>query len=82
MSDEPFEFRVKRTTDDLDNPADLWQVSLPHQCDRWKVAGDDYTGVTHEEAVAALGRFVDEALYALAELTKRHELRAEDEWAA
>lgn len=78
MSD-PFEFRVKRTTDEHDNPADLWQVNLPHQCDRWKITGDDYTGVTHDEAVAALGRFIDEALYALAELVQRRELHAEDE---
>lgn len=34
---------------------------LPHQCDAWRIAGEDFSGVTHAEALAELGRFIAEA---------------------
>lgn len=56
----PFGFRIKMEDD-------LWSVSLPHQCDRWEITGED-GGVSHERAVADLERFIAEAREALEDL--------------
>jgi hypothetical protein len=49
-----------------------WAVSLPHQCDRWDIAGESdpffVGGVPHAEAVAELRQFVAEANAALTAL--------------
>lgn len=45
-----------------------WSVHLPHQCDRWDIAGDEYNGVAHDEAVARMELFVAEATAVLARL--------------
>jgi hypothetical protein len=48
---------------------DEWRVYLPHQCDEWDIAGEDYGDrATYEEAEAALSRFVAEAQEALEKL--------------
>lgn len=74
---EPFGFTVGKTDDEDDNPADLWRVSLPHQCDRWLVAAaSPYTGLPHDQAIATLTRFIAEAQSALAALVERREVSA------
>lgn len=48
--------------------SDQWRVYLPHQCDSWDIAGEDYSGVPQAEAIAGLERFISEANAALAAL--------------
>jgi len=57
-------------------PADLWEVSLPHQCDSWSItSGDDIkNGLPHEEAVARLSDFITQAQGALASLIRKQEI--------
>lgn len=57
----PHRFTVRRT-------AEGWSVSLPHQCDRWDIAGEEYEGVPHARAVAELEQFIAEAQDALVHL--------------
>jgi hypothetical protein len=46
-----------------------WSVALPHQCDAWDIAGEDYgPRATKQEAIERLTAFVDEAQAALAAL--------------
>jgi hypothetical protein len=56
---------------------DAWEVSLPHECGRWMVAGDvnyeEY--VDHYKAVQEMEQFVDEAQQALAALRNRQEIK-------
>jgi hypothetical protein len=53
---------------------DDWTVSLPHQCDRWDIAGDDFNGeVSHAVAVDQLRDFLAEGEAALRALLARHE---------
>lgn len=54
-------------------PEDAWMVKLPHQCDSWDIAGGDGYPVPHEEAVAAMERFIAEAQAALEALRERRE---------
>lgn len=54
-----------------------WWVSLPHHCEEWDIAGDEYDGVPHEEAVALLERFIAEAQVALAALRAEREIDGE-----
>jgi hypothetical protein len=64
---------VVRADDEVDAPR--WTVLLPHQCDAWCIAGDDYDGgVTHAEAVERLRRFIVEAQAALAALQDGREV--------
>jgi hypothetical protein len=69
MGDETaWGFQVKRTA------AGEWKVSLPHQCDRWDIAGDDFNGeVSHAVAVDQLRDFLAEGEAALRALLARHE---------
>lgn len=61
-----FGFTVERRKDGF-------VVFLPHQCDKWDIAGDAMTaahgGVPHTEAVTELRRFIAEAESALARLS-------------
>lgn len=50
-----------------------WWVHLPHSCDEWDIAGDEYEGVPREEAVTLLERFIAEAQVALAALRGERE---------
>lgn len=46
-----------------------WRVRLPHQCESWVIAGEEYgDGVPHADAIAELERFITEANRALAAL--------------
>lgn len=51
-----------------------WCVSLPHQCQEWDIAGTDYDGVPHEQAIAELEAFIAQAVEALAALREQREL--------
>lgn len=59
-----------------------WNVSLPHQCDRWDIAGTEYDPVTHADAIAFLEQFIAEATEALAALQAGNEYQPdrEEEW--
>lgn len=72
----PFGFRVGHITEDGDTfePVDQWRVNLPHQCDAWDIAGEYWTGLPHDEAVAEVRRFIAEAEAALAALIERREV--------
>lgn len=81
MPDHPFGFTVQRPKlgspwdpDDPPHDGEGWQVFLPHKCDAWDIAGDDYEGVPHAEAVARLERFIAEAQVALAALRAEREI--------
>lgn len=50
-----------------------WRVYLPHQCDEWDIATDDWDGVDHEEAVANLEVFIEEAKQALEALKSKQD---------
>lgn len=85
MAEERFGFTVQRpklgSPWDLDDPlrdGEGWQVYLPHQCSTWDIAGDDYDGVPHAEAVALLERFIAEAQVALAALRAEREIIEEE----
>lgn len=73
MPDTPelsFGFYVERESDSDDR----WSVSLPHQCERWDITGDEdlwYESVPHAEAVKRLEAFIDEARLALHALRGR-----------
>lgn len=64
----PFGFRVQRE-------GELWEVSLPHSCDRWAIAGDVNYGeyASQNMAVLELERFIAEAQVALRELREGRE---------
>jgi hypothetical protein len=55
------DFRVRREQSG-------WRVSLPHQCDSWDIAGDEYSSVDTAEAVTELERFLADGQAALAAL--------------
>lgn len=76
----PFGFMAHREIDDTsDEPwrnvevpgSDRWCVYLPHQCDTWEIAGDRHVTVSHDEAVAGLERFIEEARDCLDHLKDR-----------
>lgn len=71
-----FDFEVCRDTDfDTDEPTDNWTVSLPHQCDAWRInRGGSYDGVPHAQAVADLEEFIAKAKEALVALKERREV--------
>ena len=50
-----------------------WSVSLPHQCDRWAIAGDiNYRQyVSHDEALQELRNFGNEIAAAIITLAQR-----------
>ncbi len=51
---------------------DTWRVFLPHSCDAWAIAGENYDAPpSHAEAVTALRQFIDEATEALQHLEDR-----------
>jgi hypothetical protein len=60
MSTKDFGFEVRWTDRG-------WQVDLPHECNRWTIAGDvNYgEGVTKDDAIASLEQFISEARQAL-----------------
>ncbi len=77
MSKDIFGFRVvpdgyKEDWEDDEDRHKGWSVSLPHQCDRWDIAGDSSsysaTGLTQDEAIIELMAFILEAQEALAAL--------------
>lgn len=56
-------------------PEPRFRVWLPHQCDKWEIAGDAETGdakyyASQEDALAELDRFIDEATEAREALAK------------
>jgi hypothetical protein len=61
------EFRVEKTEDGG------WRVSLPHQCDRWDIAGDEFRGVPLEDARDELRKFILDATDALQALSQMKE---------
>jgi hypothetical protein len=72
-----FRFSVRHPRDWDDNvTSEDWIVELPHQCDAWTIAGDNYDSVPHAEAVAELEKFIAEAQSALAALREGRELNA------
>jgi hypothetical protein len=80
MSTNEFGFRVRHPRDWEDSiTSDNWIVELPHQCDAWTIAGDEYDGGTHAEAVAELERFIAEAQAALVALREERELNADED---
>lgn len=56
-----FDFEIGR----WDADADSWFVQLPHQCDEWSISPYDST---HEQAVAAMEKFLAEGQAALERL--------------
>lgn len=56
----------------------FWNVNLPHQCDDWRIVGENYDGAPHEQAVTELKAFIAEAQTALAALEAREELDPEE----
>lgn len=42
--------------------ATTWEVSLPHQCDRWEITRDQ---ATREQAIADLLAFIENAITAV-----------------
>lgn len=55
-----------------------WTVSLPHQCDDWQITGEKYAQpVSHEQAVADLEEFIQEAQNALEKLKAKEEIKQE-----
>jgi hypothetical protein len=74
-----FGFRVRHPRDWEDNiTSDNWIVELPHQCDAWTIAGDEYHGSPHAEVVAGLEKFIAEAVIALVALREGREQDAGD----
>lgn len=64
--DSSFGFEIKEW------PDGSVTVSLPHECDRWRIAGDEFDGgTTPAKAVIELRRFIAEAESVLAELSIR-----------
>lgn len=75
MSDKRFGFTVREAKPDeweKGHPGG-WDVFLPHQCDSWSITSSDSWGppVPHEEAVASLRAFIEEAQEALVKLKER-----------
>lgn len=74
-----FDFSVRRENRRIQSATrdDSWCVFLPHQCDKWDIAGvvdgSHMDGVPHAEAVAALERFIAEAQQALEALKAERE---------
>lgn len=75
---EPFGFTVRHHDADRgrwgEEPAG-WSVTLPHQCDEWRIDADGaYADPTpHAVALAALDRFISEAIGAREALAERRE---------
>lgn len=63
-----FGFRVDKIDRESGDPS--YCVSLPHQCDRWYVAGDDGFGVPKALGIQQLTEFIEQANKALEELIK------------
>jgi hypothetical protein len=69
---EPTEYGTMRyVKHPLDPPH--WAISLPHQCERWDIAGGYGEGLPQAEALAELERFMAEAQQALAALREGQE---------
>lgn len=50
---------------------DTWRVYLPHQCDDWDIAGEDFDGgEPRQDAIDALQLFINEAAIALGHLQR------------
>lgn len=65
---EKFGFTVRRAKDYHTKEPAGWNVTLPHQCDSWQIAGDWGNGDEHGKAIAELERFLAEGAEALAAL--------------
>jgi hypothetical protein len=67
---EPFGFTVEYINEPGDHGSIGWQVSLPHQCERWRIdAADDYADpTTQQTALNQLDKFIAEAQQARAAL--------------
>ena len=80
--DQSWGFAIQRTDREFYWDKDSRAISeprftvwLPHQCDKWEIAGDSESGraewwVTQSEALAELDRFIDEATEAREALAK------------
>ena len=69
MSKEPFGFTVEKTKNQDREYDGKFMVYLPHSCDSWCIAGENYgDGVSKEEAVTELERFIEEAQETLEKL--------------
>ena len=72
-----FGFTVKRADfeDAHDSTRAGWRVTLPHSCDQWVIAGEEYIdGLSHADAVARLAAFIGEANLAMLALVERREI--------
>lgn len=93
MTDElPFGFRVKlhvKTKRASGYEKEGWEVSLPHQCDEWIIAGprltptgrplgQRYEATPHDEVIAELENFIREATQALEALREGREFGNEE----
>ncbi len=47
--------------DDETKHSEVWTVSLPHQCGGWEVTGEYTPGVSRDEAIRLLRKFIEEA---------------------
>lgn len=75
---ERFGFTVRHERDYYTKEFQGWTVSLPHQCDNWDIAGEKHTnGLSRDEAVAELERFLAEGAEALAALREEREIDEE-----
>ncbi len=82
-STAPFGFKVIKVLevydpevgDDVVLDTPRWAVELPHRCDAWEITdnGGYAGGVSHDEAMRALRRFMAEAQDALDTLRRREE---------
>lgn len=70
-----FGFRVYQPTNWDSGEPEGWTVSLPHQCDAWVIAGDEWggDGLTQDAAITELEKFIAEAQVALAALRRGEE---------
>lgn len=57
-----------------DIPVDTWGVTLPHQCEAFKITGGYYSRAKHEDAVRDLQDFIAQAQVALASLMRHEEI--------
>ncbi len=65
---EPFGFEVEYHEEESEFEPAGWCVSLPHQCDRWDIAGDYCHPMPLDDAIAEFERFIAEANEALSAL--------------
>lgn len=73
---KPFGFEVEYVDEPwVDDNTPGWQVTLPHQCERWRIDADShYADPTNQDhALAALDAFIAEAQQARAALAAGRE---------